>query len=135
MYPFRKLSVWRRAHALALQVHEVTERSYQGRYWPLIDRMRYTAVAIASSIVAGSGQVTGAEFARDLTIALRSARALDYQVLLARDLGVLPISDCVRLDARVEQVSRMLSVLRRRVVERPQAPGSLTAQGPRRISG
>ena len=118
MYPFRKLSVWTRAHSLALQVHELTERHYQGRYWSLIDQMRRAATSIASNIAEGSGQVTSAQFARYLTIALGSVRELDYQILLARDLGVIPLSDCVRLDARVEQVSRMLSVFRQRVAGR-----------------
>jgi four helix bundle protein len=118
MYPFRKLSVWRRAHALALQVHEATERNYQGRFWSLIDQMRRSASSVASNIAEGSGQTTSAQFARYLTIALGSLRELDFHVLLARDLGVLPQSDCVRLDARVDQVSRMLVVFRERVADR-----------------
>jgi four helix bundle protein len=140
MHPFRRLLVWRRAHALALQVHEVTERNYQGRYWSLIDQMRRSATSIASNIAEGSGQVTSAQFARYLTIALGSVRELDYQVLLARDLGVIATSDCVRLDARVDQISRMLTVFRSRVaahaVSRPtgrvnRMSGSLTSHVPR----
>jgi len=118
MHPFRKLAVWRRAHLLALQLHEVTERHYQGRYWSLIDQMRRAAVSVASNISEGSGQATNPQFARYLTMALGSVRELDYQILLARDLGVIPMSDCVRLDARVEQVARMLTVFRSRVVAR-----------------
>lgn len=132
MYPFRKLAVWQRAHALALQVHEVTERHYQGRYWSLIDQMRRAATSIASNIAEGSGQVTSAQFARYLTIALGSARELDYQVLLARDLGVVPTSDCVRLDARVDQLSRMLVVFRDRVARRiPSTPRRRVTQSHR----
>lgn len=143
MHPFRKLVVWRRAHELALQVHEVTERNYQGRYWSLIDQMRRAATSIASNIAEGSGQVTSAQFARYLTIALGSVRELDYQVLLARDLGVITISDGVRLDARVEQVSRMLTVFRSRVAARSvskpatrvnRISGPLTSHVPRPLS-
>ena len=119
MYPFRKLSVWRRAHALTLQVHEATEAAFQRRrYWSLIDQMRRAAMSVASNIAEGSGQATSAQFARYLTIALGSARELDYHVLLARDLAVLTSSDYARLDARVDQVSRMLIVFRNRVAER-----------------
>lgn len=125
MYPFRKLSVWRRAHALALQVHEVTEPAFRRRrYWSLIDQMRRAAMSVASNIAEGSGQATSAQFARYLTIALGSARELDYHVLLARDLAVLTSSDYVRLDARVDQVSRMLTVFRNRVAERAQKTNS-----------
>ena len=146
MYPFRKLSVWRRAHALALQVHEVTEPAYQRRrYWSLIDQMRRAATSVASNIAKGSGQVTSAQFARYLTIALGSLRELDYQVVLGRDLAVVTKSDGVRLDARVEQVSRMLTVFRNRVAERAmrsspwrrvnQIRGPLTSHLPHPPSG
>jgi four helix bundle protein len=130
MYPFRKLAVWRRAHALALQVHEVTERNYEGRYWSLIDQMRRSSASIASSIAQGSGEASNEQFARYLSNALRSARQLDYLVLLARDLGVLPTSDGVRLDARVEQVARMLTVFRSRVTDRsPRSAPDPTSAG------
>jgi four helix bundle protein len=119
MYPFRKLSVWQRAHTLALQVHQATEPAFQRRrYWSLIDQMRRASMSVASNIAEGSGQATSAQFARYLTIALGSARELDYHVLLAHDLAVLTSSDYARLDARVDQVSRMLLVFRNRVAER-----------------
>ena len=117
MFPFRKLAVWRRAHALSLAIHEVTERVYRGRYASLIDQMRRASVSIAASIVEGSGQTTKPQFARYLTIALDSARELDYHALLAKDLGILPLSDYARLEARVDQVCRMIAVLRIRVLE------------------
>jgi len=121
MFPFRKLAVWRKAHSLALHVYELTELAYRGRYLSLIDQMRRASMSIAANIAEGSGQVTNAQFARYLTIALGSARELDYHVLLARDLGLLAPSDCVRLDARVDEVSRMLLVFRNRVA-RPTSP-------------
>lgn len=117
MFPFRKLSVWKRAHALALAVHEVTERVYRGRYASLIHQMRRASMTVAAKIAEGSGQVTKPEFARYLTIALGSARELDYHALLAKDLGLLPLSDYARLEARIDQVCRMIAVLRLRVVQ------------------
>ena len=121
MFPFRRLVAWRRAHALVLHVHEVVERVSRGRYLSLIDQMCRCSMSIAANIAEGSGQVSGMQFARYLTIALGSARELDYHVLLARDLGVFSSSDYARLDARVDEVCRVLVVLRRRVVERASA--------------
>ena len=118
MYPFRKLAVWRRAHALALSVHEITERAYRGRFVSLINQMRRASLSVAANISEGTGQVTAAQFARYLTISLGSARELDYHILVAKDLGLLSMSDYARLEARVDQVCRMLAVLRIRVVQR-----------------
>jgi four helix bundle protein len=123
MYPVRKLSVWRRAHALTLLIHEVTERSHCGRYLSLVNQMRRASMSIAANIAEGTGQVTAAQFTRYLTIALGSARELDYHVLMARDLRLLGSSDDARLDARVDQVCRMLAVLRLRVLERGKGGG------------
>ena len=133
MFPFRRLAVWRRAHELALAVHEVTERVYRGRYASLISQMRRSSMSVAANIAAGSAQVTPAQFARYLTIAVGSARELDYHVLLAKDLGLLPMSDYARLDARVDQVAAMVAALRIRVLERaksgetPVRPGRVRA--------
>lgn len=124
MHPFRKLDVWRRAHALVLRVHDITERNYQRKYWSLIDQMRRAAISIPSNIVEGSGHDSNAQFARYLTTALASSRELDYHVLLARDLGLIGQSDSVRLEARVEQVAKMLVAFRRRIVD--QIPRSST---------
>lgn len=118
MFPYRKLSVWQRAHALSLMVHEVTERNRRGRFYSLINQMRRASASIPANIAEGSGQVTAPQFARYLTIAIGSARELDYHVLLAKDLGVLPLSDYARLSARTDQLCGMLAVLRVRVLER-----------------
>ena len=121
MFPFRRLAVWHRAHELSLAVHEVTERAYRGRYASLISQMRRASMSVPANIAEGSAQVTPAQFARYLTIAVGSARELDYHLLLAKDLGLLPLSDYARLDARVDQVSAMVAALRIRVLEREKS--------------
>ena len=117
MYPFRKLSVWRRAHALVLAVHEVTERRDRGRHLSLVYQTRRASASVAANIVKGSAQATSAQFAEYLTTALNDAKELDYQVLLARDLGVISLADFARLEARIDQVCGMLAMLRQRVIQ------------------
>ena len=72
---------------------------------------------MAANIAEGSGQVTAPQFARYLTIALGSARELDYHLLLGHDLGLYSSSEYARLDARVDEVCRVLVALRLRVLE------------------
>ena len=130
MFPFRRLAAWRRAHALALQVHQVTERTTG--YQSLVNQMRRASSSVAANIAEGSGQVNAAQFARYLTIALGSARELDYHLLLARDLGLYSSSDYARLDARVDEVCRVLVVLRLRVLQRSEGGNHQTGSGSRR---
>lgn len=120
MLPFRRLAAWRRAHALALHVHEVTESLGTRRHWSLVAQMRRAAVSIAANIAEGSGRASEAEFAHFLAIALASARELDYHALLAKDLALVTPSDYARLEARVDEVCRILVVLRRKVVEKAE---------------
>lgn len=134
MYPFRKLAVWRRAHALALATHEVTERVYRGGYASLINQMRRASMSIPANIAEGSGQKTKPQFARYLTIALGSARELDYHALLAKDLGLLPLSDYARLEARIDQVCRMVAVLRIRVVQEATSASTRTSSKSQRMA-
>ena len=117
MHPFRKLSVWRRAHSLALAVHEVSEWRSRVRYVSLIDQMCRASASIPANIVEASAQVTAPQFARYLTIAFASAKELEYHILLARDLGVIAVADYTRLEARIDQVCGMLVVLRKRILE------------------
>ena len=115
MYPFRRLVAWRRAHALALFVHQVTERFDSRRYVSLVNQMRRAALSIPANIAEGSGRASETQFARFLEIALASARELDYHALLTKDLGLLAPSDYARLEARVDEVCRILVVLHRKV--------------------
>ena len=115
MYPFRQLSVWQKAHQLALRVHHAS-RAMDWRDYPgLAAQMRRSAFSIASNIAEGAGRSSRPQFAHFLQVAQGSAHELDYQLLLARDLGALGAADHARLEARVQEVRRMLEGLRRRV--------------------
>lgn len=132
MSSFRKLSVWRKAHALALRVHEAAAAIPERRFPGLPDRLRTCASDLPAAIAEGTWRESPQEFSDCLRGAIACARDLDYRLLLAADLGAIGRAEHVRLSARVEQVCRMLAALRdtvdrralRRTVARP--PGHLT---------
>jgi four helix bundle protein len=120
MHPYRRLAVWQKSHALTLRVYHVVE-PIRGRYPSLAQQLLRAAHSIPSNIAEGSGRSSGVQFAQFLQIALGSARELDYFLQLAADLGVLPASDHATLEADAAEVTRMLVVLRRRVLAAPRA--------------
>ena len=123
MHAFRKLSVWRKAHELALRVYQAAPLI--GRHYPaLAGQMLRAAHGIPANIAEGSGRSTGAQFANFLQIAIGSARELDYYRLLAADLGAIPRSQHATLGARTEEVIMMLVGLKRTVKRsrRPPTP-------------
>jgi four helix bundle protein len=79
--------------------------------WPLRDQLLRAAISIPSNIAEGSGRGTDADFRRFLLHSLGSLNEVEYDSLLARDLGFLPSPEHARFSACVEDVRRMLSGL------------------------
>ena len=87
MQDFRNLSVWRLAHELTLAAYRETSRFPSSEQFGLTSQMRRSAASIATNIAEGCGRGSDADFGRFLQIALGSASELEYQLLLAADLG------------------------------------------------
>jgi four helix bundle protein len=126
MYPFRRLAVWEKAHALTLRVYEVTEAASTRRYAGLITQLRRAIASIPANIAEGAGHSTDPQFNRYLEMALASAHEADYHLLLAADLGVVTRKEYAQIEARLSEVRQMVTGLRKRVLER------LRDSGPRR---
>ena len=115
MQDYRKLSVWAKSHQLVLLVYEATGAVSERKFPGLTSQVRRAAASIPANIAEGCGHTGSRELARFLGIALASSFELAYHLQLAADLNVLTKSDFARLDARTEQVKRMLSSLLVRV--------------------
>ena len=115
MRAFRGLNVWKKSHALALAVFIATQHVKRGSYPGLVSQIRRSAASIPANIAEGCGHSGQREFARFLQMALASASELEYHLLLALDLGLLPRANYAELDRGVVEVKRMLSSLIARV--------------------
>jgi four helix bundle protein len=113
MSDFKKLEVWRKSHALALNVHRAARRIRGRDYLSLRSQILRAAMSIPANIVEGSGQRSRREFARFLGIALNSATELEYHLIAARDFGVISVSDFESISAQTTEVRRMLFGLTR----------------------
>ena len=111
MQDYRKLKVWQKAHELTLAVYEATARFPREENYGLTNQLRRAATSIPSNIVEGCGRGTNAELMRFLYIALGSTNEVEYQLLLARDLGFLQSEAHERLSADANEIKRMLSAL------------------------
>ena len=123
MYPFRKLSVWEKAHSLTLRVYSATDGPQTRRFPGLLAQLRRAVAAIPTNIAEGSGHASQAQFNRFLEIAVASGREADYHLLLAKDLGILTEREYAHLEARLSEVQGMLMGLRKRVLERIRQNG------------
>ena len=111
MQNFRDLKVWSKAHTLALAVYKGTEEFPTAERYGLTSQMRRAAISIPTNIAEGCVRSSDADFGRFLHVAMGSASELEYLVLLARDLRILPSANHEELTAAVEEVKRMLASL------------------------
>jgi four helix bundle protein len=106
---FRELTVWEKSHELVLDVYRVSRGFPSEERFGLTVQLRKAVVSIGSNIAEGCGRGTDKDFARFLNIAAGSASEVEYQILLARDLGYLSAEDYDRLNENVNEVKRILN--------------------------
>jgi four helix bundle protein len=115
MQDFRNLDVWQAAHALTLDIYELTASFPDHERYGLISQMRRACSSMPMNIAEGCVRRTDADFARYLYNAMGSASELEYAVLLSRDLGYASTEDFSRLTDDVQRVKRMLTSFIRRL--------------------
>jgi four helix bundle protein len=119
---YRKLSVWGKSHRLVLMLYQITGGVSEKKFPGLTSQIRRSAASIPANIAEGCGHGGRRELSRFLGIALASSFELSYHLQLAADLGMISRSDFARLDARTDQVQRMLSSLVSKVKQAADAP-------------
>jgi four helix bundle protein len=109
MKNFYELKVWEKAHTFVVTVYAKTGNFPREELYGLTNQIRRAAVSIPSNIAEGCGRNSDAELARFLEIASGSASELDYQLLLARDLGFLRTEDHSPMLESLSEIRRMLT--------------------------
>ena len=115
MSDFKNLLVWQKPHALALHAHRTAMGIRASRYSSLRSQIIRSAMSIPANIVEGRRQDSERDFARFLHYSLNSAYELEYHLILARDIGVIPDAEARSLLAELIEVRRMLHGLLKRI--------------------
>jgi four helix bundle protein len=106
---FKNLKVWEKSHQLTLTVYRATRDFPKEELYGLTSQIRRACASIAANIAEGCGRGGRVELARYLRMAMGSASELEYHLLLANDLTLLPHSDYQRLNSGVIELKRMLA--------------------------
>ncbi len=106
MQDFKNLEVWRLAHRLTLDVYRGCDRRFS-RFPRLRSQTLRAAQSIGSNIAEGCG-AEGAELARFLGHSVKSSLELENDLILARDLGLLSVTQFSELNASLDRVRRKL---------------------------
>ncbi len=116
MQDFQRLLVWRKAHALALNVDRATQGFSRSGYAGLKSQLTRAADGTPANIVEGCGAATQREFGRFLDIAIKSTSETQYHLISAHDRGLISDDDWRSLTNEATQIRRMLYALRKKVL-------------------
>ena len=116
MRDFRGLDVWRKAHALMLNVRRATRDFHRVRAGSLQSQIARSSEGIPNNIVEGCFAATQKEFARYLDISIKSSGETEYQLQQAHDRGLLGARDWKAMSAETVEVRKMLIGLRKKIL-------------------
>ena len=116
MFNFEKLEVWRKAVDFADLIYGLTKVFPDDERFGLANQMRRAAVSISSNIAEGTSRSSRADFSRFIEIATGSLFEVVSQGMIARNQGFLTGDQLQNLYESVEEQSRMLSGLKRSLV-------------------
>lgn len=115
MKDFRNLEIWNKSHQLTLEVYKATKNFPKEELYGLTSQMRKSASSIPNNIAEGCGRGTDAEFHRFLIIAMGSSSELEYQLILANELGYIDSIIYKSLNDDLIKIRKMLNSLIKKV--------------------
>lgn len=120
MRSLKRLKVADKAHSFTIKLYDSTKGFPADEKYGLTSQLRRAAVSIGSNIAEGDGHFSNRVFAKHLGIALASVSEVDYQLLLAKDLGYLPSDKFGELTREILEIQAMLVGLLDHVRKRQQ---------------
>ena len=117
MFNFEKLETWQKAINFADLVYEMTRSFPADERFGLTNQMRRAAVSVSSNIAEGTARNSKHDYARFLEIATGSLVEVVSQSLVGRRQEFLSEESFRRIYDAAEEQGRMLSGLRRSVLE------------------
>ena len=115
MQDFKNLKVWRKSHALTLEVYRAVQGFPQEERFGLARQLKGAAVSVESNLAEGSARSGDSDFRRFAWMSLGSVCEVECQLIISRDLSFLPAAGFERLHSACQEVRRMLVALIRRL--------------------
>ena len=112
---FKDLVVWQKAFQLTVTLYRTTRSFPADERYGMTAELRKTSRSVVYNIAEGHKRASTAEYLRFLSIAAGSAAELETQLLLARELGYLPVDNADPVFALHGDVERMLDALTRKL--------------------
>ncbi|WP_439476327.1 four helix bundle protein [Brevundimonas sp.] len=116
---YRDLVVWKKGMALAASVYRLTRQLPKHEEYRISGQMIRAATSVPANIAEGHGRGTRRDYAHFVSIAKGSLAELETFLLLVAELDLAPSTATDLVLAQAEEVGRMLTALRARLVSNP----------------
>lgn len=106
---FTDLKVWQKAHALVLEIYQITEKHFpKNELYGLTSQIRRASVSIPANIAEGFKKSGKMDKARFYNISQGSLEEVRYYLILAHDLGYCKTCN---YSSTLDEIGKMLSGL------------------------
>ena len=112
------MTVWQRAHGLALMVYGLTARFPRNEQFGIVSQLRRAATSVAANIAEGFGRRTTKELLRSLQIASGEMEETRYFLILSRDLGHITRVEFDAASAHCDSVGQLINAMARSLKSR-----------------
>lgn len=110
---FEDLIAWQKAHALAVQIYQLTAKDLFSRDFGLKDQIQRAAVSVMSNIAEGFERYSRAEFRQFLSIARGSVAEVRSQLYIARSLNYISEQEFTKSYSLCRDVGNLIGGLRK----------------------
>lgn len=116
-FTFEKLLVWQKSKILVKQVYGLIKKFPNNEKYGLSNQLSRAIVWVSSNIAEGCGRPSLKERVHFYEIAYGSLMESYTQLTLAFDLEIISEEDMVNIRPNFEEVARMLSGLRKNILQ------------------
>ena len=113
----RDLVVWQKVMDLAVQIYKLAGHFPPTETYRLTAQITRSAASVPANIAEGHARATAREYAHFLAIAKGSLMETETFLMLSVRLGYLSDTDTAPTLALITEISKMLTVLRNRLVK------------------
>lgn len=107
MQDYKSLKVWQKAHSLVLEIYFLTSQYPKEELYGLTSQIRRAAISIAANIAEGSSRKSKKDFTRFLEIGFGSAKEVEYELLLSKDLNYIQLESFTKIQHQIEEIKKM----------------------------
>ena len=112
MNKFKDLKVWQKSVDVAVKVYEATNDFPDSGKFGLTSQIPRSAISISSNIAEGAGRNSSKEFKQFLSYAYGSTCELETQLIISKELTLLPMQVYQNLNNLIIEIQKMLYALK-----------------------